>query len=316
MAQRLVDATFADQVFFTNSGVEAIECAIKTARRHFFAAGTPQRHRLITFEGAFHGRTLTAISAAQNPVHTEGFAPLVPGFDQVPIGDIDKVRAAVTDETAGILIEPIQGEGGIRPMPNAFLRALRDLCDERGLLLLFDEVQTGLGRTGKLFAYEWSGIAPDIMAIAKGLGSGFPVGACLATAEAADAMTAGTHGSTFGGNPLAMAVGNGVLDVVLADGFLDHVQETGSHLLQGLAMTADKFPRVIDCARGQGLMIGVKCRASNADLLKAMVEEKLLAAKASDNVVRLVPPLIIGQAEIRDGLERFERACARVDDAL
>ena len=234
LAQRLVACSFADVAFFTNSGAEAVECAIKTARKFHFHARAVEtetsRHRIVTFEGAFHGRTLTAISAAQKPAHTEGFEPLMPGFDQVPFDDIEAARNAITHETAAIMIEPIQGEGGIRPASSGFLQALRDLCDEHGLLLIFDEVQTGIGRTGKMFAYERTGVAPDIMAIAKGLGGGFPVGACLATDEAAKAMTPGSHGSTFGGNPLAMAVGNGVLDIVLTDGFLDHVEMIGNRL--------------------------------------------------------------------------------------
>ena len=320
LAQRLVACSFADVAFFTNSGAEAVECAVKTARKFHFhsrAADTETPpYRIITFEGAFHGRTLTAISAAQKPAHIEGFEPLMPGFDQVPFDDAEATRNAITHETAAIMIEPIQGEGGIRSASWGFLQTLRDLCDEHGMLLIFDEVQTGIGRTGKMFAYERTGIVPDIMAIAKGLGGGFPVGACLATADAAKHMTPGSHGSTFGGNPLAMAVANGVLDIVLQDGFLDHVQTVGNRLHQGLAVLNHKFPRIFDSIRGEGLMIGLKCRVPNKDVIKAMISHKMLAAAAGDNVIRLLPPLIIGDAEIHEAIGRLEQACADIDHRL
>ncbi|PYE29289.1 acetylornithine/N-succinyldiaminopimelate aminotransferase [Rhizobium sp. PP-WC-2G-219] len=308
LAKRLTDNTFADKVFFTNSGAEALECAIKTARRYQFAKGRTERFHVITFEGAFHGRTLATIAAGGQAKYLEGFGPKAPGFVQVPFGDLDAVKDAITEETAAILIEPIQGEGGIRPAPKAFLQALRDLCDEYGLMLIFDEVQCGVGRTGKLFAYEWSGIAPDILAAAKGIGGGFPLGACLATEEAASGMVAGTHGSTYGGNPLAMAVGNAVLDVVLGDGFLEHVRDVALVFRQGLASLADRFPDVIEEIRGEGLMLGIKAVVPSADLLKAIRAEKMLAVPAGENVIRLLPPLITTAEEAREGLARIERA--------
>jgi acetylornithine/N-succinyldiaminopimelate aminotransferase len=308
LATRLTDATFADKVFFTNSGAEALECAIKTARRYQFSNGHPERFHIITFEGAFHGRTIATIAAGGQEKYLEGFGPKAPGFDQVPFGDIDAVRAAITDATAAILVEPIQGEGGIRPATNEFMRALRALCDERGLLLVLDEVQCGVGRTGNLFAYELSGIRPDIMAVAKGIGGGFPLGACLATAEAASGMKAGTHGSTYGGNPLAMAVGNAVLDVILADGFLEHVRDVSLVFRQGLASLKDRFPDIIADVRGEGLMLGIKAVGPSADLMQAIRAEHLLAVPAGDNVIRLLPPLTTTALEAREGLARVERA--------
>ena len=309
LAGRLTEATFADTVFFTNSGGEALECAIKMARKYHSAKGAPERFRIITFEGAFHGRTLATIAAGGQAKYLEGFGPKVEGFDQVPFDDDDALNAAITDATAGILIEPIQGEGGIRPVPHARLKALRALCDRRGLLLLFDEVQCGIGRTGKLFAHEWAGITPDIMAIAKGIGGGFPMGACLATEEAAQGMTAGTHGSTFGGNPLAMAVGNAVLDVVLGDGFLDQVRQSGILLRQKLAQLKDEHRDIIDDIRGDGLMMGIKCKIPNTELIDACLKEKLLTIGAGDNVVRLLPPLIVTADDVSDGVARIDRAC-------
>ena len=252
LGERLAEASFADKVFFTNSGAEALECAIKTARRFQFVSGRPERFRTITFEGAFHGRTLATIAAGGQQKYLEGFGPKADGFDQVAFDDIDAAERLIGDETAAILLEPVQGEGGIRQFPAASLRRLRELCDRHGLLLMFDEVQCGIGRTGKLFAHEWSGVTPDLMAIAKGIGGGFPMGACLATDEAAIGMTAGVHGTTFGGNPLAMAVGNAVLDVVLADGFLDEVGRKSLLMKQGLAAIADEFPDVLDTIRGSG----------------------------------------------------------------
>jgi acetylornithine/N-succinyldiaminopimelate aminotransferase len=308
LAERLTSASFASRVFFANSGAEAIECAIKIARRYHFANGAPERYRLVTFEGAFHGRTLATIAAGGQAKHLEGFGPPVDGFDQVKAGDIDLVEAAIGESTAGILIEPIMGEGGMREIPRSFLRGLRTLCDEKGILLLLDEVQSGMGRTGRLFAYEWADITPDIMATAKGLGGGFPVGACLTTEEVGAAMTAGSHGSTFGGNPLAMAVGNAVLDVMLEPGFLDHVSAMGLRLKQRLAGLKDEHHTIIEEVRGQGLMLGLKCKVPNQSLLKALLAERMLTVQAGDNVVRLLPPLIIEEPEI-------DLACAKIDAA-
>lgn len=312
LAERLGAECFADRFFFTNSGAEAVECGIKMARKYFDANGKPERYRIITFAGAFHGRTLATIAAGNNPKHLEGFDPPVQGFDQVPFGDITAVRRAIGPETAAILIEPVQGEGGVRVAAPAFLAELRALCDAHGLLLFFDEVQCGMGRSGKLFAYQAAGVAPDIMALAKGIGGGFPVGACAASERAAAGMTAGSHGSTYGGNPLAMAVGNAVLDVMLADGFLPTLEQTANHLRQQLSGLADRHPAVIEEVRGLGLLLGLKCRGKNTDLIAALRDEGMLSANASDNVVRLLPPLIIGQAEIGEAIARLDRACAKV----
>ncbi|PSJ54836.1 aspartate aminotransferase family protein [Kumtagia ephedrae] len=312
LAERLVANSFADKVFFTNSGAEALECAIKTARRYQYVSGHPERFRTITFEGAFHGRTLATIAAGGQAKYLEGFGPKVDGFDQVPFGDMEALEKAIGPETAAILIEPVQGEGGVREVPTAMLKRLRELCDQHGLLLVYDEVQCGIGRTGKLFAYERAGVAPDLMAIAKGIGGGFPMGACLATDDAASGMTPGVHGTTFGGNPLAMAVGNAVLDVVLADGFLDEVARKALLFKQGLAGLADEFPEVIEEVRGAGLLLGIKCRQPNAKVSAALRDEKLLTVPAGDNVVRLLPPLIVGDEEIRDALGRIRAAAARL----
>ncbi|MDZ4869422.1 MAG: aspartate aminotransferase family protein [Alphaproteobacteria bacterium] len=309
LAERLVAATFADTVFFCNSGGEALECAIKMARKFHAHNGAPQRYRLITFEGAFHGRTLATIAAGGQKKYLEGFGPKVEGFDQVPFGDLDAVKRAIGPETAGILIEPIQGEGGIRPVAPEKMRALRQLCDAHGLLLVLDEVQSGMGRTGKLFAHEWSGVTPDIMAIAKALGGGFPVGACLATERAASGMTAGVHGSTFGGNPLAMAVANAVLDIVLEPSFLPHVNQVANYLKQQLAMVADKHRDVIEEVRGEGLLLGLKCKMPNNLLIDAMRERGLLAIGAGDNVVRILPPLIINEDHVREAIGILNDAC-------
>ncbi|MCR6500837.1 aspartate aminotransferase family protein [Shinella sp. CPCC 101442] len=315
LGRRLTDATFADKVFFTNSGAEALECAIKTARRYHFAKGHPGKFHIITFDGAFHGRTIATIAAGGQEKYIEGFGPKAPGFLKLPFGDIAAVRDAITEETAGILIEPVQGEGGIRPVSKEFMQELRQLCDEYGLLLILDEVQSGVGRTGRLFAHEWSGVAPDIMAVAKGIGGGFPLGACLATEEAASGMVAGTHGSTYGGNPLAMAVGNAVLDVVLEDGFLEHVRDVALVFRQGLAALKDRFPEVIEDVRGEGLMLGIKAKIPVADLLKAVRAEKLLGVPAGDNVLRLLPPLTVTAEEAREGLARIERAAEKLTAA-
>ncbi|HKQ94500.1 MAG TPA: aspartate aminotransferase family protein [Aestuariivirgaceae bacterium] len=316
LARRLVERTFADTVFFCNSGAEALECAIKVARRHHWSNGRGNRNRIVTFEGAFHGRTLATIAAGGQAKYLEGFGPVVEGFDQVPFDDDAALEAAVSDRTAAILIEPVQGEGGIRPVPHARLRMLRELCDERGVLLIFDEVQCGMGRTGRFFAHEWAGITPDIMAIAKGIGGGFPMGACLSTERVGSAMGFGAHGSTFGGNPLAMAVGNAVLDVVLADGFFDQVRARGIVLMEKLGRLKDRYPAVVETVRGAGLMVGVKCRVPNVDVISACHAERLLAIAAGDNVVRLLPPLIVTDAEIGEAVERLERACAAVAASL
>jgi acetylornithine/N-succinyldiaminopimelate aminotransferase len=308
LADTLCAATFADKVFFTNSGAEANECAIKTARRWHFVSGTPERYRFITFAGAFHGRTLATLAAGGQQKYLEGFGPVAEGFDQVPLGDIKAVEATIGPETAAIMIEPIQGEGGVRLVPGPFLRELRALCDKHGLLLVYDEVQTGIGRTGKLFAYEWSGVAPDILTSAKGIGGGFPLGACLATADAAKGMTAGTHGTTFGGNPLAMAVGQAVLDIVLADGFLDHVRQMGLYIKQRLASVVDSHPDLVAEVRGEGLLTGVRCLTPVGDVVVAMRDQGLLAAAAGDNVVRLLPPLNVGEGEIDEAVTRLEAA--------
>ena len=312
LGRRLCDATFADRVFFTNSGAEAVECAIKTARRYQYEHGAPERFHILTFEGAFHGRTLATIAAGGQPKYLEGFGPKVEGFDQVPFGDLEAAKAAIGPQTAAILVEPIQGEGGIRTATGGFLRGLRELCDENGLLLVLDEIQCGMGRTGKLFAHEWAGITPDIMAIAKAIGGGFPLGACLATEEAAAGMVPGTHGTTFGGNPLAMAVGNAVLDIVTEDGFLARVAERGLLLKQKLAALSDAHPDVVAEIRGEGLMLGIRCLKPNMDVVAAAREEGLLTVPAGDNVVRFLPPLVISEEEIGDAVERLDRALTQL----
>ncbi|WP_274427218.1 aspartate aminotransferase family protein [Chelativorans sp. YIM 93263] len=312
LGERLVENSFADKAFFTNSGAEALECAIKTARRYHYAKGAEERVRIITFEGAFHGRTMATIAAGGQKKYLEGFGPKMEGFDQVPFGDLKAVEEAVTPETAAVLVEPIQGEGGIRVLSSSVLRRLRELCDKHGLLLVLDEVQSGVGRTGKLFAHEWSGITPDIAAIAKGIGGGFPMGACLATEEAASGMVPGVHGTTFGGNPLAMAVGNAVLDILLEEDFFEAVARKGLQLKQGLMALADRYPDVVEEIRGEGLMLGIRCKVPNTDLQKAMREEKILGAPAGENVVRLLPPLIVSEEEISNALERLESAMRAV----
>jgi acetylornithine/N-succinyldiaminopimelate aminotransferase len=312
LAARLCVASFADLVFFCNSGAEAMECAIKIARKYQSANGRPERYRIITFEGAFHGRTLATLAAGGQQKYLEGFGPVVDGFDQVPFADLPATRRVLGPATAAILIEPIMGEGGVRVVPPDFLRALRQLCDADGLLLIFDEVQTGIGRTGELFAYQRSGVVPDIMALAKALGGGFPLGACLATAEAAVGMTAGTHGSTFGGNPLAMAAGNAVLDVVLADGFLDRVRRASLLLRQKLAEIKDHYVDIIAEVRGEGLLIGLRIVPASGELVDELRAEKMIAVAAGDNVVRLLPPLIVSDEEIDEAVRRLDRACARI----
>jgi acetylornithine/N-succinyldiaminopimelate aminotransferase len=313
LAKRLIDNSFAETVFFTNSGAEAMECAIKMARKYHAASGHPEKYRLITFEGAFHGRTLATIAAGGQQKYIDGFGPKVDGFDQVPFGNLQAVREAITEATAGILIEPVQGEGGVRPLPQGFLKALRQIADEYGILLVLDEVQTGIGRTGKLFAHEWAGITPDIMGVAKGIGGGFPLGCCLATAEAAKGMTLGTHGSTYGGNPLATAVGNAVLDVVLKDGFLENVRQRGLVLKQKLARLKDEHPQVIEEVRGEGLLMGLKLKVPNTEFIAACLDQKLLTIGAGDNVVRLVPPLIVTDRDIAGAVSCLERACGKLE---
>ena len=313
LAERLCAATFADRVFFCNSGAEALEGAIKMARRYHYVNGAPERFRIITFEGAFHGRTLATVAAGNQKKHLEGFGPKVDGFDSVAELTMAAVESAMMPETAGILVEPIQGEGGVRVVPPQFLQELRAFTQKHGLLLLLDEVQSGMGRTGKLFAHEWAGITPDIMSIAKGLGGGFPIGAFLATEEAAVGMTAGTHGSTFGGNPLACAVGNAVLDVVLEPGFLEDVARKGLLLKQRLAEIKDRYPQVIEEVRGQGLMVGLKLKPPVGGMIKAITHEHLLAVPAGDNVMRLLPALIVSDEDIGDAVRRIGRAAAILD---
>jgi acetylornithine/N-succinyldiaminopimelate aminotransferase len=315
VAQRLCDASFADVVFFCNSGAEAMECTIKTARKYHSANGAPERYRIITFEGAFHGRTLATLAAGGQKKYLDGFGPVMEGFDQVPFGNLEAAKAAITHETCAILIEPIMGEGGVRVVEPFFLRALRELCDQHGLLLLLDEVQTGMGRTGELFAHQRAGIEPDIMALAKALGGGFPVGACLAKREAAKGMTVGTHGSTFGGNPLAMSAANAVLDVMLEPGFLDRVRRTGLFFKQRLAEIKDRYPSIISEVRGEGLLVGVRAGVPAGELVDALRAEKMIAVAAGDNVVRLLPPLIISEQEIAEGIARLDRACDRLSRA-
>ena len=312
VATRLCEASFADVVFFCNSGAEAMECSIKMARKYHSVNGAPERYRTITFEGAFHGRTLATLAAGGQKKYLDGFGPVVEGFDQVPFADLDAVKRAIGPATAAILIEPIMGEGGVRVVEPSFLRALRELCDLHGLLLVFDEVQTGMGRTGELFAYQRTGATPDIMALAKALGGGFPVGACLATTEAAKGMTTGTHGSTFGGNPLAMSAANAVLDVMLEPGFLDRVRHTALLLKQRLAEIKDRYPSVIAEVRGEGLLVGVRAVVPAAALVDALRAERMIAVPSGDNVVRLLPPLIVSEQEIAEGVARLDRACAQL----
>jgi acetylornithine/N-succinyldiaminopimelate aminotransferase len=309
LAERLCEQSFADLVFFVNSGAEAMECAIKVTRKHHAAKGQPERYRIITFEGAFHGRTLATLAATGAAKYLEGFGPPMDGFDQVALGDIDAVKKAIGPNTAGILVEPLQGEGGVRAPAHAFFRALREVCDESGLLLVFDEVQTGMGRTGELFAYQRIGVTPDVMSLAKALGGGFPIGACLATAEAAVGMTPGSHGSTFGGNPLAVAAANAVLDVMLKPGFFEHAQRMSLLLKQKLASVVDRHPDIVNEVRGEGLLIGLKAVVPSTDLVNALRAEKLLTVGAGENVVRFLPPLIVSEMEIEESVRRLERAC-------
>ncbi len=313
LAARLCENSFADRVFFTNSGTESMECAFKTARRWHHDNGSPERVDIITFEGAFHGRSLAAITAGGNEKYTKGFGPKIPGFIQVPFDDDKALKAVIGDTTAAILIEPIQGEGGIRPVPHETLKGLRKLCDEEGIFLIYDEIQCGVGRSGKMFAHQWiDGAEPDIMGIAKGIGGGFPVGACLATEKAASTMQAGTHGTTYGGNPLAMAVGNAVLDVMLEDGFLKQVQLRAIFMKQRLAEIADTYPDLLEGVRGEGLMQGLKCKALNLDVVAAFRDEHLLTVPAGDNVVRLIPPLTVSEEEINEALGKMDAALSKL----
>ena len=311
LAERLTAASFADRVLFCNSGAEAMECAIKLARIYQTSRGAPERYRVVTFRNAFHGRTLATIAAGAQAKHLKGFEPAVDAFDQVDLNDLDAARAAVSDETAALLVEPIQGEGGIHPATDAFLQGLRALADEAGLVLIFDEVQCGVGRTGRLFAHEWAGVTPDIVGVAKALGNGFPMGACLAREEVAAAMVPGSHGTTFGGNPMACAVGNAVLDVVLADGFLDTVQKNGALLAERLTALAGN-KSVYTGVRGRGMMLGLECVVPNMKLLGALRENKVLALPADSNILRMLPPLNIGEAEIDEACDALERALAQV----
>jgi acetylornithine/N-succinyldiaminopimelate aminotransferase len=316
LARMLTDATFADVAFFTNSGTEAIECAIKTARKYHWANGQPERIDVIGFEGSFHGRTIAAVNASGNESYLEGFGPKLPGYVNLPFGDLDALKAAVGPTTAAVLIEPVQGEGGARSVPDAVLKAMRGLCDEAGVLLIYDEIQCGLGRTGKLFAHEWvEGAAPDIMTVAKALGGGFPVGACLATAEAARGMTSGSHGSTYGGNPLAMAVGQAAVSELTKPELLAHVREVAGYFTQQLSGLKDRFPDVVDDIRGRGLLIGVKLLTPNRDFMQYARDEHLLIAGGGDNCVRLLPPLTLSLDEAREAMEKLERACERARQA-
>lgn len=309
VAQRLIDASFADTVFFCNSGAEAVECALKMARKYNDDSGNPDRYRVIVARGAFHGRTLATIAAGGQEKHLKGFDPIIDGFDHVPFGNLNELRHAITGQTGAILVEPVQGEGGVRPADTEYLQRLRATADEYGLLLIFDEVQTGIGRTGKLFAHEWAGVTPDIMPVAKGLGGGFPVGACLATERAAACMQPGTHGSTFGGNPLAMAAADAVLDIVLENTFLPRVCEMAALLTDKIDAVVAAHPQVISARRGLGLLQGLVCTVPNTELNARLLANGLLTVTAGDNVVRLLPPLIIGPQEIDEAADILDRTC-------
>jgi len=309
LGQRLVDATFADKVFFTNSGAEALECAIKTARHYFWAKGQPDRYEVLAFTGSFHGRTLGTIAAGGNPAYLEGFGPPLQGFKHVAPGDLDAVKAAIGPQTCAILIEPVQGEGGVTAMSNEFMQGLRALCDENDMLLVLDEVQCGYGRTGRFFAFEWSGITPDIVTVAKAIGGGFPLGACLARGDVANSMVPGTHGSTYGGNPLATTVGNAVLDRILAPGFLDHANQMGQRLFWHLQQLAQKYPDQVLELRGKGLLAGIKITPPVRDFVARLRDDhQMLAIGAGDNVLRLIPPLIVSEADIEDAMARLGAA--------
>ncbi|MEP5758161.1 MAG: aspartate aminotransferase family protein [Litoreibacter sp.] len=316
LAEKLVEATFADTMFFTNSGAEAMECALKMARKYWSAKGQPERHKIITFNGSFHGRTLATISAAGSEKLTEGFGPLLPGFVQLEIGDHEALSTAMDETIAAVVVEPVIGEGGIVPLSDAYLRELRALCDQTGALMILDEIQCGMGRTGKLFAHEWAGVTPDIMAVAKGIGNGFPLGACLATEKAAAGMTAGTHGSTYGGNPLACAVGSAVMDHVAAPEFLADVSRKAGLLRQKLEGLIASHPDVFELVRGSGLMLGLKCKVSNMDVVNASYDQHMLTIPGGDNVVRLLPALNISDDEISEAVERLDRAATSLETGL
>jgi len=315
LADALVEKTFADTVFFTNSGTESCELAVKMARKYWYDRGAPDRTEIIAFSGAFHGRSSAGIAAAGSEKMTKGFGPLLPGFTHLEFGDHDALTAAVSDETAAILIEPVQGEGGIRSVPDHCLRGLRDLCDEHGVLLILDEVQCGMGRTGKLFAHEWAGITPDIMMVAKGIGGGFPLGAVLATEKAASGMTAGTHGSTYGGNPLACAVGAAVMEILGDDGFLAEVNRKAGLVRQKLEGLVAAHPDVFEGVRGMGLMLGLKCKVPNTDVVKAGYGAHVLTVPAADNVIRLLPPLNISDDELTEAVARLDTAATAIREA-
>ncbi len=308
LAKRLTEKTFADFVCFQNSGTEATEASIKIARKYFHKIGKPEKNRIITFQGAFHGRTLAALFAANNPKHTEGFGPKVDGFDQVPFADHEAIKKAISDKTAAIMIETIMGEGGIKTVPDYCLKGLRDLCDEKNILLILDEVQSAY-RTGDFFAFEKSGIVPDIVPIAKGIGGGFPLGACLVTKKVSAGMTPGTHGSTFGGNPLAMAVGNAVLDVILEKDFFKSVKKKGEYFDQGLKKIKEKHPNIIEEIRGVGLIKGLKMSVNNDEFIKRLMSHKMLTIKASENVIRLFPPLTVKNEELDESFTKMEKVC-------
>ncbi len=316
LADMLVDKTFADTVFFTNSGTEACELAVKMARKYWYDKGQPDRTEIITFSGSFHGRSSAGIAAAGSEKMTKGFGPLLPGFTHLEFGDHDALNAAVSDKIAAILVEPVQGEGGIRPLPDACLKGLRDLCDQHGILLILDEVQCGMGRTGKLFAHEWSGITPDIMMVAKGIGGGFPLGAVLATEDAASGMTAGTHGSTYGGNPLACAVGARVMEIVATDDFLAEVNRKAGLFRQKLEGLVASHPEIFEDVRGSGLMLGLKCKVTNSDLVKAGYDAGVLTVPAADNVVRLLPPLNISDDDIAQAVRLLDAAASELRSDL
>ena len=309
LAKRLTDNTFADFCMFQNSGTEATEASIKIARKYFHKIGKPEKNRIITFQGAFHGRTLAALFAANNPKHTEGFGPKVDGFDQVPFADHEAIKRTINKNTAAILLETIQGEGGIKVVPDVCLKGLREICDEHNLLLILDEVQCGVGRTGNFFAFEKSGIVPDIVPIAKGIGGGFPLGACLVTKKVSVGMTPGTHGSTFGGNPLAMSVGNAVLDIIFGKNFLENVKQKGKYFDQGLNKMKDKYPKIIAEIRGAGLIKGLKMLVDNNKFIKKLMNQKMLAIKAEENVTRLFPPLIVNNKELDEAIEKIDKVC-------
>ncbi len=315
LADKLVEHTFADTVFFTNSGTESCELAVKMARKYFYDKGQPERVEIITFDGAFHGRSSAGIAAAGSEKMTKGFGPLLPGFVHLPFGDHDALTAAINDKTCAVLVEPIQGEGGIRPLPDACLKGLRDLCDEHGVLMILDEVQCGVGRTGRLFAHEWAGVTPDIMMVAKGIGGGFPLGAVLATEDAASGMTAGTHGSTYGGNPLGCAIGARVMDIIADPEFLAEVQRKSALLRQKLEGLVASHPNVFESVRGAGMMLGLKCKVAPGDLVAAGYAAEVITVPAADNVVRLLPPLTITDAEIAEAITRLDTAAGSLTPA-